>query len=155
MRDSPSNSLSAILSTWAGVLPAPKITSGKPLRNARCVSTWAKPRSANGAVWNARTTASRLTPPARNFSSSLTASVVVTRETCHSPATGSREKGGGWKAPNSKHQAPEKLQIPKIKLQINPKHQIPNGTLTTRLGVFGIGILLGFGAWDLGFLRCL
>src|SRR5205823_5851167 len=31
-----------------------------------------------------------------------------------------------FQAPSSK-QAPEKLQIPKIKLQTNPKHQIPNG----------------------------
>ena len=40
----------AILTTCSGVLPPPKMTSGNPLRSARCVSTRAKPRSAMGAA---------------------------------------------------------------------------------------------------------
>src|ERR1051325_2436112 len=73
-----SMSLVAMASTWLGVLPAPKMTSGKSLRNARCRSTWAKPKSATGAAWKARTTSSAGILPARNFSRSSLASVAVT-----------------------------------------------------------------------------
>ena len=68
--DSEARMRAAILTTCSGVLLPPKMTSGKPRRSARCVSTCAKARSATGAAWNARSTRSRLTPPARNFSSS-------------------------------------------------------------------------------------
>ena len=55
------------------------MTSGKFLRRARWVSTWANPRSAIGAAWKAWSTVSDGTFPARNRSSSSAASAVVMR----------------------------------------------------------------------------
>src|SRR5580765_2182674 len=80
--------------TWAGVLPSPKITSGKFFRKERCRSTLAKPRSASGADWKACKTFSLLISPARNFSSSPIASIAVTRAEWHGLAERSRMK---WK----------------------------------------------------------
>src|SRR5204863_9052016 len=82
MRCSHSRIFAAIRTTCSGVLPAPKMTSGKPFRNARWVSTCAKPRSAIGADWKARSSLSRLILPARNFSNNWMASVAVTGRGC-------------------------------------------------------------------------
>src|SRR6266536_2484847 len=66
------------------------MTSGKFLRKGRWVSTWAKPRSATGAAWKARSTSSRLLRPAWNFFSKAMASIEVTCRACHGAASRAR-----------------------------------------------------------------
>jgi hypothetical protein len=49
-------------------------------------------------------------------------------------------------------------KIPNPKPQVNPNRKNPKEQQERRIGAslfdyFGIGICLGFGAWDLGFLR--
>src|SRR6266852_3358493 len=55
------------------------------------------------------------------------------------------------KAPNSKHQTPEKFQIPKPKLQQNPKLQLSKSPPPC----LGFEIWNFIGIWDLGFGFCL
>src|SRR5580765_563400 len=84
--------------TCSGVLPSPKMTSGKFFRKDRCRSTLAKPRSAIGAAWKACNTFRALAWPARNSSNSAMASDDVTCRDWHEKGRGSRGKLGGREA---------------------------------------------------------
>src|SRR5688572_24082379 len=116
----------AISTTCSGVLPEPKITSGKPFRNARCRSTWANGNSATGADWNRRSTASSSTAPFRKSSRSFFPSSGVTRRFCRwarlgkgnstgegrqrMPQGGTCEEKVTQRAPRGEAQGPQSLR---------------------------------------------